>query len=650
MKWLLGLLYTATILFGQASPINPMAPQSVPPGVRPNPTGSIVSVHSGDDLQAKYNAASCGQDLVLDDGAVFTGSYVFNKQCTASNWILVEGTGCSNGTVSIPTYATQASANSASIPPWPAPTLTHYATITNTSTGAPVTTTNTSNVPATYNYFGCLEVTSSAFQYALISISNGLFETLAGQLGDHLIFDRMYVHGLPSQATVQMRRGFLVTGSNISIVNSYVSQIYDSNADSQAILGGFGPGPYLIQNNFLSAPTEVIMFGGVGKTPGYSCTIAASPAPTTTTATVNTCINAASGSVATPPIGTQVMFYTSSGSPPYLPSDWTTVTGNTAGALTFNAIHAAPISGVGKVAWGILPNDITITKNYLYKLPSWNPSDPSYDGVRRSSKNFVEVKYGKRWNVTANIMVNTWYNGQQFAFNFNASDQDGNCPWCTASDVTVTNNIIKNISGAFQIITAQTGGANQACPGPLARVLIQNNLFFVPGASPYIASGGSVFELAGYAFCSITGGGVDSVQITHNHLMGAGNNMVLSGGAPYNYTNLLIRDNLTEFDQYRWSNVAGGCTDPCFTSQISTGGTYTVSNNAIINSGALNGGQGVSDATINTRYGSKVLSTLYDTSIGTNYSGAPFIDYSAVKTDYHNFALTGSWPVDQFRV
>ena len=642
IKWLLGLSCTAMILWGQAAPINPVAPQSVPSGVRPSPTGSIIHIHSGDDLQAKYNSASCGQDLVLDDGAVFTGSFTFNKQCTAANWILIEGTGCSNGTVPIPTYVTPDSANSATVPPFPAPTLTHYATITNNVTNAPIFFSN--GTPAKYNYMGCIEVTGTAqFQYNLIVVSNNGYETLTSQLVDHIMFDRMYVHGAAAQPAIQMQRGWYISGANISIVNSYAYNIYNSSGDSQAILGAFGPGPYLIQNNFLSASTEIIMFGGAGKPPSWTCTIAASPTPTTTSATVNTCIDGAGGSVGTPPIGTQVMFFTSNGTPPYTPADSTTITGNIAGALTFGAIHAAPVSGAGHVTWGITPNDITITQNYLYKPPSWNPSDPSYDGVVRSSKNFVEAKYGKRWNINGNVMVNTWYNGQQFAFNFVAADQNGDCPACATSDIALTNNIVKNISGAFQVITSETGGGNQACPAPLARVLIQNNLFFAQGSAPFIA-GGTTFELAGYAFCSVSGGGVDSTQIIHNTMLGAGNNMVLSGGAPYNYTNLVIKDNITEFDQYRWSNVAGGCTEPCLSSQVSTAGLYTASNNAIVNSGAINGVQGVSDATLISRYGSKILPSIYDTTMGMNYAGAPFVNYSAVKTDYHNFALTGSGP------
>ena len=645
MKFAL-LLIATSVAWGQANPTPPVLPLSVPSSTRPTPTGSTVAVHSGDNLQAKYNAAACGQDLVLDDGAVFTGNFVFNKQCAAPNWILIEGTGCSAGTVSAPTYVTPSSINSTSVPPIAPPTLTHYATFTSTNGAPPLVTTSASNVPGTYNYVGCVEVTSTQSQTYLVGLTNALSENVASQFGDHLMFDRLYVHGVPASSTVQTGRGFLLTGSNISVVNSYVSQIY-SGSDSQAILGAYGPGPYLIQNNFLSANTEVVMFGGTGKTPGYSCTIASSPSPTTTTATVNTCLDAAGGSVATPVAGTCAMFYSGGG---YTPANWVCITANNSGALTWSpALPSAPDTGAGKIKYGMVPADITITKNYLYKLPSWNPNDPSYDGIARSSKNFIEDKYGVRWNITANAMVNTWNNGQNFAFNINVNDQNGDCPWCTSSDVTLSNNVVKNIAGGFVIISSQSYHPG-VCPGPLKRVLIQNNLFWPQGATPNIPGGGSVFELAGNTGCGLSGGGTDSLQIIHNHLLGPGINMQLASGLPYNFTNLVIRDNLTEFDQYRWTNQClhtapvGYDGNGCISADVSTGGKWTAANNAIVNSGAINGDQGQADSVLASRYGSAILSTLVDTTAGMNYAAVKFVNYSAINADYHNFALTAASP------
>ena len=74
---------------GQAKPVSPAALQATVDTSYPAVTGTHIAVHAGDDLQAAYNAAVCGDELVLDAGATFTGNFVFNKQCSASNWLIV---------------------------------------------------------------------------------------------------------------------------------------------------------------------------------------------------------------------------------------------------------------------------------------------------------------------------------------------------------------------------------------------------------------------------------------------------------------------------------------------------------------------------------------------------------------------------------
>jgi hypothetical protein len=77
----------------------------------------------------------------------------------------------------------------------------------------------------------------------------------------------------------------------------------------------------------------------------------------------------------------------------------------------------------------------------------------------------------------------------------------------------------------------------------------------------------------------------------------------------------------------------------CINSTFNTNHTSTISNNAIINTGAVNGDQGVSDAVLRSRYGSLVLSTMVD-----SYSAARFANFSAINADYHNYALASASP------
>ena len=495
-------------------------------------------------------------------------------------------------------------------------------------------------------------ISTSMHQYALVATTNGLAETIPSQLNDHMIFDRVYLHGIHGAADGP-QTGIYMVGSNISTVNSYIDDIGTTASESHGLLVLWS-GPHYVHNNFIAAPNGVFLGGTGTGGPYFTCTIAASPAPTTTTATVNTCINQASGAVATPAIGTYVMFYISSA---YGPANSMKITGNTAGALTFCqpvgascvALPSAPDTGAGKIVWGQNPNDLTMTQNLLFKYPSWNPSDPSYNGVMYMVKTFYEQKSGQRNYINGNVGINSWNGGQQFAFNVNSGDQGGVSPQNLSSDVTVTNNLLRNIAGAFVTIASQNGGTG-TCPAWLTRVKIANNLFYSVGAAPFIPATTGPTSIAGYNNptppCPSGAVGVDSLQIVHNNLIGAGIFMATAtppAGGLFAYTNLVFQNNIGEFDQY-W--ITNSCTPSmganyCFTNQLVGNGTWTASNNGIINSGIINGGQGVSDATLLSYYPTTILTTLYDTNLSMGYSGVPFLNYSGVNSDYHNYALTG---------
>ena len=78
-------------------------------------------------------------------------------------------------------------------------------------------------------------------------------------LPHHIIVDRCYVH---ADRTASVRRGLSFQVAYGAVVDSYFSEFHQVGADSQAIAAWNGPGPFLIQNNFLSAASENVMFGG----------------------------------------------------------------------------------------------------------------------------------------------------------------------------------------------------------------------------------------------------------------------------------------------------------------------------------------------------------------------------------------------------
>ena len=87
----------------------------------------------------------------------------------------------------------------------------------------------------------------------------GADETSADALPHDLIVDRSYLHGDPQKGA---RRGVALNARRAAVVDSYFADFKEAGADSQAIAGWNGPGPFTIQNNYLEAAGENVMFGG----------------------------------------------------------------------------------------------------------------------------------------------------------------------------------------------------------------------------------------------------------------------------------------------------------------------------------------------------------------------------------------------------
>ena len=80
-------------------------------------------------------------------------------------------------------------------------------------------------------------------------------------LPDSITVDRCYMHGSDTQ---DIRAAVVANGTNVAVIDSYISDIHQSTNDSQAIRAYRTPGPIKVVNNFLSSSTENLMFGGAG--------------------------------------------------------------------------------------------------------------------------------------------------------------------------------------------------------------------------------------------------------------------------------------------------------------------------------------------------------------------------------------------------
>lgn len=79
------------------------------------------------------------------------------------------------------------------------------------------------------------------------------------QVPRDLVIDRCYIHVDPQ---TPQKRGVALNSAFTTIINSHVSGMKVIAQDSQAVAGTNGPGPFLIENNYLEAAGENFLLGG----------------------------------------------------------------------------------------------------------------------------------------------------------------------------------------------------------------------------------------------------------------------------------------------------------------------------------------------------------------------------------------------------
>jgi uncharacterized protein (TIGR03437 family) len=144
------------------------------------------------------------------------------------------------------------------------------------------------------------------------------------------------------------------------------------------------------------------------------------------------------------------------------------------------------IGGSDSASSDLMPANIQILRNYLFKPLRWKVSDPSYAGRHWTVKNILELKAARNVVIDGNVLENNWTDAQDGkAVLFTVRNQECNAPWSTVQNVTFTNNTVKNAEGALNMlgmdneVTAAFGKCNPASTsvrGTGARV--SNNLFY----------------------------------------------------------------------------------------------------------------------------------------------------------------------------
>ena len=227
--------------------------------------GTVISVAAGANLQTALNSVQCGDTVSIASNATFTGNFVVPALgCDSGHWITV-----------------RTSAPDASLPPEGTRLTPCYAGISSL-VGRPslgcVQVLRVIPQLISPNGNPAIALKPGANHYRFIGLEltraagTGFVEDLVAMssrnAADHIILDRLWIHGAPLDDTAMAVH--LPGMTHAAVIDSYLNDfhctaIVGSCTDAHAVGGGIGDlpgGPYKIVDNFLEASGENIMLGG----------------------------------------------------------------------------------------------------------------------------------------------------------------------------------------------------------------------------------------------------------------------------------------------------------------------------------------------------------------------------------------------------
>jgi PKD repeat protein len=479
---------------------------------------ATIYVAAGGDLQAALNNAQPGDTVLLAEGAEFVGNFVLPVK-TGSAWITVR-------TSAPDTVLPPAGVR---IHPSHVPLL---ARLRSPNQSAALRT-----LPGAHHWdirYLDFAANDNGFN-DIIQIGDGSSaqNTLAS-VPHHITLDHVYVHGDPA---LGQKRGIALNAAHVIIRDSYVSDCKAVGQDTQAIAGWNGPGPYTIENNYLEAAGENLLFGGAdpaipnlvadgivirrnyfSRPMSWRNPIVGTPAGVT--AAVE-----AGGSLAAGTYAYRVVARRAVGQGTMVRSTASAEVVVTAGVsaravrVRWQAVQGATeyrvygrTSAAQSVYWRVTGTELLDTG-----LAGTTENVPTTNGTVWSVKNLFELKNARNVVVEDNVLENHWKESQSGpAILLTPRNSQGACTWCVVEHVRFENNLVRNIAAGFNILgydipsrpTRQTND-----------IIIRNNLFT-----------GMQTSLGGNAWFLLIGDAPRDVIIDHNTIDSNGGTVVNAYG------------------------------------------------------------------------------------------------------------------------
>jgi hypothetical protein len=468
---------------------------------------ATITVNAGGDLQAALNKAVPGDTILLQAGATFTGNFVLPKK-SGSTFIIVRS---SAATGSLPGAGVRMTSGYAALLPKLKSANTNPAL--QTATGAH------------HWQLQFLEFQANSGGYGEIIRLGSSSETAVANQPHHLLLDRLYIHG---HSQFGSKRGIALNSADTSIINSQISNIKGQGIDTQAICGWNGPGPYLIENNFLEASGENIMFGGaspaiqglvpahitirrnlISKYPAWQKAILATPSSAKAAPS-------SGGSLPASTYAYRVVAYGPCGNGVTCRSS---VTGETS-----YRVYGRKSGGLTQY-WST-----TGTKLVDTGAGGTASAVPTSSGQLWTIKNLLELKNAKLLLIEGNIFENCWKADQKgYAVQFTPTN-NGVAAWTVVQDVTFQYNTVRHVGAGMVVNGRDTSHGSEYT----RNIAIRHNLF-TDVSTRWGGPGGFL----------VAGNGTRDVRVDHNTIDHDG--FVVAGNGEANvgfiFTNNLARHN-----------------------------------------------------------------------------------------------------------
>jgi hypothetical protein len=178
--------------------------------------------------------------------------------------------------------------------------------------------------------------------------------------------------------------------------------------------------------------------------------------------------------------------------------------------------------GADSASQELVPNDIEIRGNHMFKPLSWKVGHPSYAGQHWTVKNLLELKCATNVTIDGNVFENNWADGQSgIGILFTVRNQEGHAPWSILKNIKFINNVVRGSDGGGLNFL----GSDNEKPSQRSSVALISNNLFADIRGPFL-----------------TMNGFNDVSITHNTHFQTGNIAILYGTPAERF---VYTDNLT---------------------------------------------------------------------------------------------------------